>query len=102
PGGRRPLARGLAALRFGLLRAVADLVLVELEAGSAERVGLDDVATGVEVALVDARDDIGVGVVPQLGTGAVEQTRREQHGAVPAVEDEALPRPHALHALPGR
>src|SRR5207253_1777066 len=97
---RRDLARQLRALDVQLARAVAQRVLVELEARPAERVRLDDVAARVEVAAVDAGHDVGVGVVPQLGTGAVEQAGREQHRAVAAVEDEDLPHLDALDDLP--
>ena len=51
---------------------VAELVLVQLEPAAAEGVGLDEVRARVEVALVDAADDLGVRVVPELGAGAVD------------------------------
>src|SRR5207247_2144780 len=51
------------------------------------------------VAVVGPRDDVGVGVVPQPRAGAVGEARREQHGAVPAVEDEDLARVDALEDL---
>ena len=78
---------------------VAQPVLVELEAGPPEGVGLDEIGAGVEVTLVDPPDHVGVGVVPELGAGAVQEPGREEHGPVAAVEDEALPRPHALKPL---
>src|SRR5262249_33970719 len=98
PPGRR-LAGQPGALDVQLARAVADLVLVELEPGAAERIGLDDVAASVEVAPVDAGHDVGVGVVPQLGTGPVEQAGGEQHRAVAAVEDQRLPGPDTRENL---
>src|SRR5439155_9724654 len=96
----RDLAREPRPLDVQLTRAVAQRVLVELEPRAAERVGLDDVAARVEIALVDAGHDVGVGVVPQLGARAVEQAGREQHGAVAAVEDERVSGLDALHDLP--
>jgi len=39
---------------------------------------------------VDPGHDVGVRVVPQLGAGPVEEARREEHGAVAAVEHERL------------
>src|SRR5207249_8594341 len=74
--------------------------LVELQARAAKGVRLDDLAAGVEVALVDGPHDVGVGVVPQLGAGAVRQARREQHRAVAAVEHEPLAGPHPLEHVP--
>src|SRR3989442_1202662 len=68
--------------------------------GATERVGLDDVAAGVDIPLVDRADDVGVGVVPQLRTGAVGETGREEHGAVAAVEDQRLALADALEDLP--
>ena len=88
------------ALLVQLARAITDLILVELEPGASERVGLDDVAAGVEVALMDPADDVGVGVVPQLGAGAVQEPGGEEHGAVPAVEDERLAAANALDDFP--
>src|SRR5213596_1425899 len=96
----RDLAREPRPLDVQLTRAVAQRVLVELEPRAAERVGLDDVAARVKIALVDAGHDVGVGVVPQLGARAVEQAGREQHGAVAAVEDERVSGLDALHDLP--
>src|SRR5207245_4919943 len=78
------------ALDVQLARALADPVHVQLEPGAAERVGLDDVAAGVEVPLVDAGHHVGVRVVPQLGAGAVEKPGREEHRAVAAVEHPRL------------
>ena len=88
------------ALLVQLARAITDLILVELEPGASERVGLDDVAAGVEVALMDPAHDVGVSVVPELGTGAVEKPGGEEHGAVAAVEDEGLAAPDPLDDFP--
>ena len=93
-------ARQPRALLVQLARAVADLVLVELEPRAAEGVGLDEIRARVEVALVDAADHLGMRVVPELRAGAVEQARVEERGAVAAVEDEALPALRALDDLP--
>ena len=98
--GRADRAREARALLIQLARPVADPVLVQLEPGAAERVGLDDLAARVVVALVDARDDICVRVVPQLRAGAVRQARREQLGPVAAVEDQHTAAPGALEHLP--
>src|SRR5947208_3273497 len=87
-------------LRVQLARPLTELVLVELEAAAAEGVGLDDLAAGVEVAFVDPLHDLGVGVVPQLGAPTVGEARGEEHGAVPAVEDEDLARADAFEDFP--
>src|SRR5206468_2029194 len=97
---RRDRPRQARALLAQLPCPPADPVLAELEAAAAEGAGRADLAARVAVALVDPSHDVGVGVVPQLGTGAVREARREQHGAVAAVEDEDLARAHALADLP--
>ena len=56
----------------------------------------------LEVAGVDAPDDVGVRVVPQLGAGAVREPRREQHRPVAAVEHERLAAADPLDDLPAR
>jgi hypothetical protein len=100
--GRAHRAGELGTLDVQLAGPVADLVLVELEPGAAERVGLDEVRTRVEVALVDVADHVGMRVVPELGAGPVEEPGVEQRGAVAPVEDKQLARLHAPHDLPAR
>src|SRR5262249_42582570 len=73
---------------------------VQLQARAAERVGLDDVAAGAEVAAVNTAHDVGVGVVPQLRARAVPEPRREQHRPVAAVAHEHLTAAHPLDDLP--
>ena len=97
---RRRRPRQPRALLVQLAGAVADLVLVELEPGAAERVRLDDMAAGAEVARVDAPDDVGVRIVPQLGAGAVGEPGREEHGAIAPVEHERLAPADPVDDLP--
>src|SRR5262249_39884040 len=94
-GAPEPRAFGLE-----LSRAIAELVLVELQARAAERVCLDDVAARAEVALVDPGHHVGVRVVPQLRARAVEQPGGEEHRAVAAVEHERVAPLDALDDLP--
>src|SRR5256885_866725 len=58
------------------------------------------VAAGVEVALVDRADDVGVRVVPQLRAGAIQEPGGEEHRAVAAVEDQRLAAADALEDFP--
>src|SRR5205823_10527258 len=95
----RPLLVQLAGARSHVL-AVPLVVLLELDGGRAERVRLDDLAPCVEVALVDPAHDVGMRHVPELGTVAVEESSREQHGPVAAVEHERLARAHPFDDLP--
>ena len=76
------------------------VVLVQLERGAAEGVGLDEVRARVEVALVDPAHHVRVRVVPELRAVAVAEARVEERGAVAAVEDQALAGAEALHDLP--
>src|SRR5207245_10114026 len=67
---------------------------------ASERVRPEDVAAGADGSGVNPLRRLGVGVVPELGASPVREAGREQHGAVPAVEDERLPRAHPLDDLP--
>src|SRR5207244_3654215 len=100
PGLRRRRPRQPGALIVQLARAVTDLVLVELESRAAERVGLDDLTAGVEISRVDAPHHVGVGVVPELGAGAVREPGGEQHRPVAAVEHERFAAADPLDDLP--
>jgi hypothetical protein len=78
----------------------------EAEAVAAERVGQQDPRAGVEVAAVDAPDDVRVLEVPDLGRVTELEAVREQHGAHRAVgEDRGRGReqlaPAGLRALVG-
>jgi len=48
---------------------------------------------------VDAFDDVGMRVVPELGTRAVREAGGEEHRAVPAIEDEQFAGSRAREAL---
>src|SRR5262249_34662502 len=81
---------------------VALVVLLELEGGGPEGVGLHDVGACGEIPLMDAAHHVGVGIVPQLRAVAFAQPRFEEHGAVSAVEEEDLTPANALDDLPAR
>src|SRR5437762_3481286 len=95
-----PAASRVRATSAGLSPPVPQAVFVRREGGSAERVRLDDVTAGREVPAGVAARDVAVIVVPELGARAVQEARREQLGAVAAVEDEDLAAAHALEDLP--
>jgi hypothetical protein len=74
-----------------LVDLVREAVVAEPEPVGAERVGLDDVRAGAQVALVDRADQARIGQV-EFRQRAVERgARRVQHGAHGAVADQ-----HAL------
>src|SRR5205823_8239981 len=98
--GRAPRPRQPRAQRVQLGRALPDAVLVELEPARAERVGLDEVRARLEIPAVDPPHHVGVCVVPELRTGAVGETSREQRRAVAAVEDQELATPGPFDDLP--
>ena len=69
---------------------------------AAERVGQQDARAGVEVAALDAPDDVRVGQVPDLGRIAELEAGREQHRAHRAVgEDRAALVEHGAEAGAG-
>ena len=51
--------RASLAAAVELVGLVAEVVVGEHEARAAEGVGLDDVGAGLQVRLVDVRDDVG-------------------------------------------
>ena len=76
--------RGLVELRDTVLQPVQ----AEAHAVATERVGHEDLRPGVEVAAVDAPDDVGLGQVPDLGRVTEQQAVGEQHRAHRAVGDD--------------
>jgi hypothetical protein len=84
-----------------LVHLVGEALVAEPEPVRAERVGLDDVRAGCEVALVDGRDQAGVGQV-ELGQRAVKRgAGRVQHGAHRAVADDDPPAEQAGQSAHG-
>ena len=67
----------------GHLVELRDPVLVAVQAHpqavAAERVGQQDPRPGIEIAAVDAPDDVGLGQVPELRRIAEREPRGEQH-----------------------
>ena len=88
-------ARDLGGAAVEFHGPLAQAVLVELEPRGGERVGLDDVGAGLEVALVDAPDQLGpeeddrlvAAPVAAAAEGRIIEFEGHQFGAHGAVED---------------
>ena len=67
---------------------VGETVVGEPQPVRAERVGLDDVRARAEIAVVDRRDEAGIGEVELRQRPVQGRARRVQHGAHGTVADE--------------
>ncbi|OFX29889.1 MAG: hypothetical protein A2Z07_00280 [Armatimonadetes bacterium RBG_16_67_12] len=88
-----PRADGLRQARCAdveIGHAISEAVPLQPETRAAEGVGFDDVASRIQIGLVDGPDDVGVCLVPQLRAGPTLETRFEQHRSHSTVEDQNL------------
>ena len=89
------LARDLRGAAVDLERVLGQAPLVELQPRGLERVGLDDLRTGLDHRLVDALDDVGaveherlVAAPGELVVALERQVELLERGAHAAVEDD--------------
>ena len=88
PGGIGDRARVLGGEPGELPRLVLEIVQRQPPPVTAERIGQDDIGAGIDEALVQRADAVGMGLVPQLRRVAGGEAHVEEVGAGGAVGEQ--------------